>query len=79
MNIEEIKKQLEIGEKVTHTSFMPHEYVYRQGCKIHTEDGYSIEEWRFWMDRQESGWDYGWDIYRGEETIREKISNSSTF
>lgn len=55
-------KRMENGEKVTHKSMMPNEYLYiSNGNKILTEDGFEFNE-SFWF-RNIAYYESGWSQY----------------
>ena len=60
---EAIKAMREIGVKISHTLFLPEEYIYsiREGT-ISTEDGMIHDENDFWKFRQGDVWETGWFI-----------------
>lgn len=62
MTRQEAKDALGQGQKVTHTSFTPQEWIKQQGVMIVTSDGHSISQELFWADRKHNGFNEGWSI-----------------
>lgn len=60
MTKEEAQTALKNGHKVTHRHFASDEYIYQEGQTIRDEKGYSLHD--FWLYRQDSGFNDGWEI-----------------
>jgi len=60
---QEAFSRMQSGEKVTHKSMMPNEYLYISdgGSKVLTEDGFDFTE-SFWF-RNIAYYEYGWSQY----------------
>lgn len=64
MSIEEAKKELEKGNKITHIYFLPEEYVYFKDGFVHDENDVNIGTVeQFFQIRYEPGFLSGWIIY----------------
>jgi len=65
MNKEMAKTMLAQGFHLTHYLFSKDEFIYQEGMKIFTEEGYSISQEIFWQDRDGKSFDDGWNlVYR---------------
>lgn len=54
--------------KVTHRSFMAHEYFYYDDKnKLRTEDGFVVDD-KYWKDKDNEYWNEGWSVW-GDDHI----------
>lgn len=63
MTREEAIKVMSEGKKVRHRFFMSDEWVSMNSNGLYVfEDGVMVDPSLFWMDRQESYWNEGWEL-----------------
>ena len=54
------------GNRMTHENFSDNEWLTMEGTKYLFEDGVICSPELFWADRQGSGWETGWTIYKAK-------------
>lgn len=64
MNREEARTALDNGHTLTQTYFTPEEWVRKVGSVYEFEDGCSCDPDEFWLYREDSGFDEGWNLYQ---------------
>lgn len=64
MTIEEAIKAMSEGKKVRHRYFGTNEWVTINSNGLYEfEDGVIVTPSLFWIDRQESYWNEGWELF----------------
>ena len=64
MTKQEAIEAMKAGAKLTHPSFMQHEWITMEGNRtIITEEGYAISDKEFWAYRTGEYFETGWFIW----------------
>lgn len=58
---------LAVGAKLTHRYFSSNEWVMLEGNKFIFEDGVKISQADFWDNRNGSGWETDWSVFKDLE------------
>lgn len=65
MTKEEAIKAMSEGKKVRHRYFSRDEWITMNSAGLYEfEDGVIVGPPLFWMDRQESYWNEGWELFK---------------
>ncbi len=67
MTKQEAQQALKDGKKLTHRYFDNHEWIRQEGFMMIMEDGASIDVEIFWKDRDNIGFEDGWDTIDPQE------------
>jgi hypothetical protein len=66
MTKQEAIEAMKAGAKLTHRSFMQHEWITMEGnLTIVTEEGYAVSAVEFWKYRTYENFNDGWFIWGG--------------
>ena len=64
MTKQEAIEAMKAGAKLTHPSFMQHEWITMEGSRtVITEEGYAISDKEFWAYRTGEYFETGWFIW----------------
>lgn len=64
MTKQEAIEAMKAGAKLTHPSFMKHEWITMEGnSTVITEEGYTISSVEFWKYRTHENFNRGWFIW----------------
>lgn len=65
MNKSEMQEAMRNGKKVTHTYFLPDEFIkMNDSNELVDENGYILNSLSFWLHRSTPEWIYsGWSVY----------------
>lgn len=74
---EEAIKALDEGERLRHRHFSDHEWIEKGGRGIICEDGCSIDQFTFWMDRSHVAFDTDWFIVQKSNLTENKSRNGN--
>lgn len=64
MTKQEAIEAMKVGAKLTHPSFMQHEWITMEGnLTVITEEGYAVSSVEFWKYRAHENFNDGWFIW----------------
>lgn len=67
MTFNEAYKNMCLGHRVSHISFVDGEYIYiDKDCVMRDESNYDLEDW-YEFNKDNDNFQYGWSIYSYED------------